>query len=326
MIPVFTSVLSVEMTAYLNLVSETGRDIEPVKGLFNSLDQYLNAHNQTDKALPEEVVSSWIATQEVKNRTKAGRISTVRGFANYLVSLGFEAGTPESPIVNKDYVPYVFSEEEWMRIISAADNFDARTERDRSSKVFPVLIRILYGCGLRLGEGISLKWADIDLEIGIITVRKGKNLKQRLVPMSPSLTGLILLYREKMQSENICRDYLFESSFFCRKPFSQDSFHVWFSKVLKKANIHYTRKKRYERGLCPHCLRHTFVLRSFLKSESEGRKFEDTSAFLSACLGHDSLHETDEYLRASHLVYTDSHKRVNDYIGNLIPEVCFDED
>lgn len=326
MTPVFKSILSVEMTDYLKLVSEMDKSVAPVKITLKSLDQYLDEHNHTDKALPEEVVSLWIATQQVRSRTKAGRISNVRGFAHYLVSLGVEACTPEAPIVNKDYVPYIFSEEELMRIMSAADNFTCKTRRDRSSKVFPVLIRILYGCGLRLGEGLSLKWTDIDCDNGIITVRKGKNRKQRFVPMRHSLTVLLLSYKEKTQCENICTDYLFESGSSLGKPFSNNSFRVWFSNILKKANIHYTRTTRYERGLCPHCLRHTFVLRSFLQSEREGRKFEDTSAFLSACLGHDTLKETDKYLQASYLVYTDSHKRVNDYIGNLIPEVCFDED
>ena len=326
MIPVFTSVLSVEMTDYLNLAGDTGKCIGPIKSMLISLDKYLDEHHHTEKALPEEVVSRWIATQQVKPVTKAGRISTLRGFARYLVSLGFEAVAPEAPEVHQDYVPYIFSEEELMRIMSVADNSIHTTGRGRSSKVFPVLLRMLYGCGLRLGEGLALKWTDIDLDDGIITVRKGKNLKQRLVPMSHSLTGLIVLYKEKVQYENICSDYLFESGFSCGKPFTSSSFEVWFSGILKKANIHYTRKARYERVPCPHCLRHTFVLRSFLKSEREGRKFEDTSPFLSACLGHDSLKETDKYLHASHLAYTDSHKRVNDYIGNIIPEVCFDED
>jgi len=325
MTPVFTSVLSAEMTDYLTLSGDTGMVIEPVKSLLKSLDQYLNEHNHADRTLPEEVISAWIATQQVKNRTKANRISTLRGFVRYLASSGIEACVPEAPTVNSDYVPYVFSKEELMRIMSAADNFGWKTVRNRSSSVFPVLLRILYGCGLRLNEGISLKWTDIDIDNGIITVRKGKNLKQRFVPVSRSLTGLLLMYKEKTQDENICSDYLFESGFHRGKPFTGHSFLVWFSAVLKKADIHYTRKNRYERGLCPHCLRHTFVLHSFLKSESEGRKFEDTSAFLSACLGHASLKETDKYLHASHLVYTDSHKRVNDYIGNLIPEVCFDE-
>ena len=41
MLPLFTSILATEMTGYLNLVSETGKGITPVKSLFKSLDQYL---------------------------------------------------------------------------------------------------------------------------------------------------------------------------------------------------------------------------------------------------------------------------------------------
>jgi integrase len=325
MTPVFTSVLATEMTGYLNLISETGRHAGSVKNSLNSLDQYLNGQNHADMTLPEEVVSLWIAAKQVKNITKANYISHIKGFVKYLVSLGFEASIPDLPIVRSDYVPYVFSEDELTRMASAGDNLVCGTSPARSFIVFPVLFRILYGCGLRLGEGLSLRWADVDLENGVITVLKGKNRKQRLVPMSHSLTGLLLLYKNKTRRENICGDYLFESGASPGKPFAKTSFHVWFSFLLEKANIHYTKQNRYERGPCPHCLRHTFVLHSFLKSEREGRKFEDTSAFLSAYLGHSTPRETDNYLKSSHLVYVDSHRRVNDYIGNLFPEVYFDE-
>ncbi|KAA6340384.1 Tyrosine recombinase XerD [termite gut metagenome] len=324
---IFTSALATEMSHYLVLLREAGRYIDQVKSSLKSLDCYLKEHNHKDKVLTDELVSAWVATKQVRSRTKAAKISHVKGFAKYLISLGFEASIPETPIVSSDYVPYVFSKEEFIRMVSAADNFGWGIIRPiRASKVFPVLLRILYGCGLRLGEGLSLRWKDIDLENGIIIIRKGKNMKQRLVPMSNSLSKLLISYKGKVQNENICNDNLFESNFSSGKPFKNNSFYEWFSKILKKANIYYSKHTRHERGLCPHCLRHTFVLHSFLKSESEGRKFEDTSAFLSAYLGHDSPKETDKYLNVSHTVYTDSHQRVNDYIGNLFPEIDFDED
>ena len=330
MIPVFTSELATEMTDYLNMLCEAGKDTGHIQNALKGLDQYLKEHNHTGKMLPDEAVSLWIATRKVHSNTKAGNISSVKGFVKYLVSLGFEASAPDRVIKRFDYVPYVFSEEEWMRIVSFADNFGCGLRPVRSAKIYPVLLRILYGCGLRLSEGLSLRWTDLDLTNGIITIRQGKNLKQRLVPMNHSLTALLLLYKDKTLTENICSDYLFESDFSFEKHFDRSSFYRWFAKILKKATIYYSKHSKQNRnergGPCPHCLRHTFVLRSFLKSENEGRKFEDTSPFLSAYLGHDSLRETDKYLHASHLVYTDSHKRVNDYIGNLIPEVCFDED
>lgn len=44
-------------------------------------------------------------------------------------------------------------------------------------------LRLLFGCGMRIGEVLSLQMKDIDLENGIITVRNAKNEKDRLVPL-----------------------------------------------------------------------------------------------------------------------------------------------
>jgi len=323
----FTGALATEMSVYLDLLLEANRYIDKIKSSLKSLDNYMNEHNHKEKVLTEDVLSSWIISKQVKNATKSGMLSDVKGFGRYLVSLGFKVDIPEFPIINSDYVPYVFSKEEFVRMVSAADNFGWGTIRPiRAAKVFPVLLRILYGCGLRLGEGLSLRWMDIDIENGIIIIRNGKNSKQRLVPMGSSLTELLTQYKAKVQCENICNDYLFESNYAPHKPFKNNSFYSWFVKILKASDICYSKQTRTGRGPCPHCLRHTFVLHSFLKSESEGRKFENTSPFLAAYLGHDSPKETDKYLNASHAVYTESHQRVNNYIENLFPEIYFDEE
>jgi integrase len=323
----FTSVLANEMSNYLELLREADRYIHKIKSTLKSLDCYLKEHNHKNKNLTDHVLSSWIATKQVKNISKARMLSDIKGFTRYLSSFGIKTDIPESPIIGSDYVPYVFSKDEFTRMVLSADNFGWGTLRlVRASKVFPILLRILYGCGLRLGEGLSLRWTDIDLENGIITIRRAKNMKQRFVPVSNSMTELLISYKKKVQCENICKDYLFESNFATRKPFKNNTFYEWFVKVLKKSNICFSKQTQTERGPCPHCLRHTFVLHSFLKSENEGRKFEDTSAFLSAYLGHDSTKDTDKYLRANHTVYTSSHRRINDYIGNLIPNIHFDED
>ena len=78
-------------------------------------------------------------------------------------------------------------------------------------------------------------------------------------------------------------------------------------------NISYTRHSTHERGPCTHCLRHLFVIHSFLKSETEGRALENTVPFLSAYLGHAGILETQKYLRASYILYTQSHQKVNEY-------------
>lgn len=322
---VLASVFSSEMNSYLNLLREAGRYINRIQSSLRSLDRYLADNGPSQEKLDAVTVSSWIMTREVSARTKIQDIINVKGFAKYLVSLGFEADCPETPKTRSSYVPYIFSDAELERIFSAADNFEPGKKAARSSLAFPVLLRLLYGCGLRLGEGRSLRWKDIDLESGVLTIREAKNQKQRFVPMDDSVTKLLKSYNAMTQADGICEDYLFESNCNPGEPFRNNSFYDWFSRVLEAAGIHYEKRSRNERGPCPHCLRHCFTLKSFLKSESEGRHFEDTAPFLASYLGHDSPKETEAYLRSNHTVYTQSHKRVDSAIGHLFPEVNFYE-
>lgn len=322
---IFKSVLATEMNQYLNLLHENGRYIYQVQSSLKDLDKYLDANNFTQKILSAETISSWLKTRNVSAKTKIKNLSHMRGFSKYLISLKIEASYPEAYKFQNDYIPYVFSDVEIDRIIEAADNFEARKKLTRSVLIFPVLLRILYGCGLRLSEGRSLRWKDVDLENGILTITEAKNLKQRFVPMDDSLTIVLKNYREMTQVDGICSDYLFESELHPSKPFKNNTFYEWFLKVLKAADINYAKRNNRKRGPCPHCLRHCFTLKSFLKSESEGRRFEDTAPFLAAYLGHDSVKETDAYLRSNHSIYTQSHQRVNAAIEHLFPEVNFFE-
>ena len=63
--------------------------------------------------------------------------------------------------------------------------------------VMPVLMRMLYGCGLRVSEALNLTVKDVDLENGILYIRHAKNDKERLVPMSASLTEKCRTFSEK---------------------------------------------------------------------------------------------------------------------------------
>ena len=322
---VFSSGFAPEMNEYLNLLASAGRYTAKIQSSLTNLDKYLTTTLNHDRFLPADIISKWLIRMDVSKRTKAGYLSHIQGFAKHLKSLGFNAECPESPKLDSDYVPYIFSNDELERIFAAADDFRNSKLVTRSAILFPFLLRILSGCGLRLGEGLALRWKDVNLEDGVITIREAKNSKERFVPISGSLTDTLKCLRKLVLQRDICKEYLFESNFGCNGHFKNNTFYEWFRAVLREAGVIYSKTNRRERGPCPHCLRHTFVHMSFLKSEREGRRFEDTAPFLAAYLGHDSPKETEAYLRSSHSTYTDSHRRVNDAIGNLFPEVCFDE-
>jgi integrase/recombinase XerD len=46
------------------------------------------------------------------------------------------------------------------------------------------MLAIYYGCGLRRNEGVCLNVGDINFDRALVHVRKGKNYKERFVPIS----------------------------------------------------------------------------------------------------------------------------------------------
>jgi len=321
---VFGSIFAGEINNYLKLTSEAGRYVGKIKSSLKSFDIYLFRHHIKDKALTESLVQAWLDEKNVKPRTKAGILDNVGGFAKYLTSVGYYACLPEPPIVHQDYIPYIFSSEELENIFRVADNHQARPNSRFTETQFPIVLRVLYGCGIRLREALTMVWKEVDLDSGIIAIRKAKNQKQRLVPISKSLKIVLALYRRYTMSNGICPEYVFESQMRPGNPYDNSTFWRWFSKTLNMAGINFTRRTTHERGPCPHCLRHQFVVHSFMKSEAEGRNMENTVPFLSAYLGHEGILETQEYLRASYILYTQSHQRINAYTDGMFPEVDFE--
>jgi integrase/recombinase XerD len=62
-----------------------------------------------------------------------------------------------------------------------------------------LFLQTTYACGLRLSETIRLRVADIDSSRMLIHIRCAKGQKDRLVPLSPALLGLLRDYWHKQR-------------------------------------------------------------------------------------------------------------------------------
>jgi len=244
---------------------------------------FLEQSNISEKALTEETITPWPKTITGKPSTKKYKLLVLRDFAKYLNSLGYNAFIPEIPPASSDYVPYIFSEEEWLRIIDACDNLSCGHSYSNTPVEFPLLVRMLYGCGLRLNEALSLQMKDIDLDGGTLTIRQAKRNRQRLVPMSQSLTEICRRYCQQMCL--IVKDDSFVFPNYYQEHYSNSWAQRWFKIILEQAAIIYVRTDSHERGPCLHCLRHTFAFYSFTKAEAEGYTLDNSVPFLSTYLG-----------------------------------------
>jgi len=315
----FKSVLKDEFTSFVDFIKLSIVDWKVYRRTLSSLDSFLHTEGLTEKKLDARQIKRWLDGFNVCLTTKKGKLSKVKRFSSYLSALGIASTLPELPRKTTEFKPYVFSADEMTRIFETADDYMLANPNSRIAAEFPMLLRILYGCGLRIGEALSLKWDDIDLSDGVITVKIAKNQKQRIVPMGGELTRILNLYKTSS-----CFGARNGSLLFRRdngQPQSRVAYGSVFRRMLTEIGIRNTQNTNHgSRGPCMHSLRHTFTLHSLLKAESEGRGFMETVPFLSTYLGHDDLMHTDKYLKARHELYTGAHAVIADYTGDIFPQ------
>ncbi len=155
------------------------------------------------------------------------------------------------------------------------------------------ILAIYYGLGLRRSEGKSINISDIHFAYGLVHVRKGKNNKERFVPMSlkvqKDLRNYITGFRSIIlkNTRNKEEDSLFISSYGTR--LTANSIYNKLQCIAKNAGI------KSPLGL--HTLRHSIATHLFEK----GMNLNSVSSFL----GHSNLDSTQIY---THLIYQKGNK------------------
>lgn len=151
------------------------------------------------------------------------------------------------------------------------------------------MISIFYGCGLRRNEGVQLSVDDIHFEKQYIHVKKGKNYKERLVPINKTNLQYIQEYLYDARPFLLRGNRNTEAFFISAKSGRADGYSLLLRlKVLinKTGNAILQQK---EAGL--HTLRHS-IATHLLQS---GASLENIAKFL----GHASLESTQIY---THLI------------------------
>ena len=82
-------------------------------------------------------------------------------------------------------------------MIKAADETEPREVARNMHLALPVIFRILYGCGLRVSEVVGLRYKDVNLEDGILTIREAKTDRDRYIPLSDSVKEACISYADK---------------------------------------------------------------------------------------------------------------------------------
>jgi integrase/recombinase XerD len=167
----------------------------------------------------------------------------------------------------QQYLPDILSTGEIKTILQNTPNLKHRS-----------LLMLIYSCGLRIGEALALRPADIRSEEGLIYIRGAKGNKDRRVPLSPRILEQLRLYYNSFRPQH----YLFEGQ---KKgdPYSSRSA----AQVLKRA-VH---KSGITKKITLHTLRHSYATHITNKGVN--------IQYLQEILGHNSPKTTMIYTHLS---------------------------
>ena len=209
-------------------------------------------------------------------RSQCRILSGVRSFYRYLMTDGYRDDDPtellESPVLG-EHLPEVLSTAEVDQLEASIDLSKWEGHRNRA------IIEVLFSCGLRVSELVTLKLSDLYLEEGYLRVM-GKGAKERLVPISPRAIKELDFWFDDRRHMII-------------KPGEED--YVF----LNRRGAHLTRtmilimiKQQAEaagikKTISPHTLRHSFAT-ALLEGGADLRAIQ-------AMLGHESIGTTEIY-------------------------------
>ncbi len=193
-------------------------------------------------------------------------INAIKFFLSEVLEKNYIISVIKRPRKDKK-LPVVLSCEEIKKLLGAVKNFKHN-----------LLLKIIYSSGLRVGEAVNLKFADIDFDRRLLKVRSGKGRKDRYTIISNAALDGLKIHMQSYKPN----DWIFPGTD-ANSPITTRTAEYIFKTALNKAQI--------KKDAAIHALRHSFATH-LLESGIDIR-------YIQQLLGHVNLKTTEIYTHVS---------------------------
>lgn len=284
-------------------------------------DRYCALH-YPGQPLCQEMVDEWCRKRETETNTSCfTRTGGIRSFIRYLWERGLTTVEPALPPKpeGRTYIPHAFTDGELCRFFNECDRIvPLRPELKYKMKKItcPVFFRLLYSSGIRTTEARYLKREDVDLEHGVLNIRKSKGYDQHYVALHKSMTELLKQYDKAAESIRPDRTYFFETpngKYYSRQWVTQAFQCLW-----EKANGKQDKAVAYD-------LRHNYAATNINRWADDTFEFDQKLHYLSKSMGHRGIESTLYYYSITPCLADILLKKTERSFNELLPEVEHEE-
>ena len=277
----YLSYLKVEKGLAANSLESYARDLAKLKAWADK--NGLDLLSLTRQELREWLID--LGHTKLSENSKRRMISAMRGFYKFLLIDGHLTKNPADNLDSPQkglYLPKFLNQAEIETLLAQPDVSIETGLRDRA------ILELMYACGLRVSEAVTLTMKDVDLDSGIVTTT-GKGSKTRRVPVGSSAVEWLKTYLVvRRRKENVEIQNLFVTPL--GKPLNRQIIYDFVREYAEKCGL---------KGVSPHTLRHSFATH-LIQNRADIRSVQQM-------LGHSDIsttqiytHITDAHLKRSY--------------------------
>jgi len=269
----FKNYLTIERSLSTNSVDAYIRDVK-------KLADFAREKEKTELEIKKSDLSEFIyniSKSGVATRSQSRIISGIKAFYKYLIMEDYITVDPtellESPKIGMK-LPDTLSVKEIDKLIAAIDLSKAEGERNRA------ILEVLYSCGLRVTELITLKLSNVSFVEGFIKV-VGKGNKERLAPIGNIALKYLNIYVNEVRNHQKIQKGHEDIIFLNRR--GKQLTRVMIFTIIKQL----VEKIGLKKNISPHTFRHSFATH-LIQGGADLRAVQEM-------LGHESITTTEIY-------------------------------
>ena len=256
--------LTARLQDYMAMRRALGFDLAFSERVLRKFTEYADANGHTH--VTTALFLSWKNDYgRASKNTWAARLGLVRLFALWLQTQDDRTDVPPVGLIPRRYVrarPYIYSTQKLKMLVAQAGRL--QSPYGLRGVLYETIFGLIATTGLRISEATRLERTDVDLDGGLLNVRRTKNGSERVIPLRPCGVEQLAHYaaaRDRLTDTRSSRFFVQENG----GPATAEAARYNFAQVSKQVGL---RKQQpyFWYGIGPriHDLRHTFAVHTIL--------------------------------------------------------------
>lgn len=282
---------------YLVLRRSLGFELKRTEWLLRHFVRF--ADHERSRFITIDLALRWAKlSPHVQAAERSTRLRVVRQLAQFLSATDPRTEVPPGDLLPSTYQrpqPYIYSDDEVVQLVRAAEELPSPT--GLRAWTYRTLFGLLAVTGMRHSEALALDRGDVDLDAGVLTIRRTKCRKTRLVPLHETTREQLREYaRRRDRTHRVPKSDAFLISERGLR-LVQASVQHTFVVVSRKIGLRVPARS-HGHGPRLHDLRHRLAVTTLVRWYRADADVDARLPILSTYLGHTKVSDTYWYLSA----------------------------